>query len=632
MNDGTSNQTRPIRLMIEALDINSFRRSKRAQSLDLTAATDRLPVDVQAQILNLLGYPGTLWKDVLDREWHSDAGPIKYAVGQPMGAYSSFAMLALTNHVLVHIAMNETEKPFTPYGVLGDDVAIADKKVSDLYRFLLQSLGVEVNPIKGFDGGIIEFAKQLWTINGYNLSPLGAKNITLCLRNPAFLGSILYELWNKMFPVVYLLSKSEQPKRRFKLIKIAARQSTLITSKSILHLYSKLWSNSRFNLDGTLIENDNREMKYSWVGSYLHLLSYIGPRSGLWNINDDVRGKYTDWAPDLYRKIWFKLVCKLFDKKELTKSTFKSDLFSKIKFNRENEIDIFRFLRVSWSQGINLSREVIYYPFNSLPRVRGLYVFSNKIFQLKNELITLIYLYSLLFSPSVLIVIWSYYKNFMKLIPKAIRVIEVRILRILFNQSRNGFVRESFIGTGCLLILTYDVWLTVIVTVIMFLWNLFITWERMRIVITRRIYWSKAYGQREHNIVTDMYSSIYNPLEPISDLLNLVEREVKTSENVPAFKEMRSLLRFQKLVKSWLLERNKVKLLEIQNRKEKQLKIEKDKINFDQNISSIRIKQDNNPTKSGITPLERNKLRVRPRRINKKNLLINTIRYRYLLK
>jgi hypothetical protein len=60
MNDGTSNQTRPIRLMIEALDINSFRRSKRAQSLDLTAATDRLPVDVQAQILNLLGYPGTL--------------------------------------------------------------------------------------------------------------------------------------------------------------------------------------------------------------------------------------------------------------------------------------------------------------------------------------------------------------------------------------------------------------------------------------------------------------------------------------------------------------------------------------------------------------------------------------------
>ena len=33
---------------------------KRVQSLDLTAATDRLPIDVQVRILNLLGYPGTL--------------------------------------------------------------------------------------------------------------------------------------------------------------------------------------------------------------------------------------------------------------------------------------------------------------------------------------------------------------------------------------------------------------------------------------------------------------------------------------------------------------------------------------------------------------------------------------------
>ena len=77
-----------------------------------------------------------------------------------MGAYSSFAMLALTNHVLVHIAINETRQK-VPYGVLGDDVAIAGKKVSNLYRELLRQLGVEVNPIKGFDGGILEFAKQL---------------------------------------------------------------------------------------------------------------------------------------------------------------------------------------------------------------------------------------------------------------------------------------------------------------------------------------------------------------------------------------------------------------------------------------------------------------------------------------
>jgi len=78
-----------------------------------------------------------------------------------MGAYSSFAMLALTNHVLVHMAMNRVSSHKVPYGVLGDDVAIANKKVSKLYRGLLTQLGVEVNPIKGFDGGVLEFAKQL---------------------------------------------------------------------------------------------------------------------------------------------------------------------------------------------------------------------------------------------------------------------------------------------------------------------------------------------------------------------------------------------------------------------------------------------------------------------------------------
>ena len=65
--DGTNNQVRPIKLMLEELSIENFGKFKRVQSLDLTAATDRLPVDVQSQILTLLGYPGHLWKEILDR-------------------------------------------------------------------------------------------------------------------------------------------------------------------------------------------------------------------------------------------------------------------------------------------------------------------------------------------------------------------------------------------------------------------------------------------------------------------------------------------------------------------------------------------------------------------------------------
>lgn len=58
--DGTNNQVRPIKVLIDELSISNFKKFKRVQSLDLTAATDRLPVDVQAQILSLLGYPGEL--------------------------------------------------------------------------------------------------------------------------------------------------------------------------------------------------------------------------------------------------------------------------------------------------------------------------------------------------------------------------------------------------------------------------------------------------------------------------------------------------------------------------------------------------------------------------------------------
>lgn len=67
--DGTLNQSRPIKLMLHKLGVNAQHGSGglRIQSMDLSAATDRLPVHLQAQILDILGYDGQLWMDVLDR-------------------------------------------------------------------------------------------------------------------------------------------------------------------------------------------------------------------------------------------------------------------------------------------------------------------------------------------------------------------------------------------------------------------------------------------------------------------------------------------------------------------------------------------------------------------------------------
>jgi len=633
-NDGTKDQAKPIKLMIEALNISNFHKAnplikkdqmdapdlsaliqkimegnltgsfsipestfslenkkrtklsggsvKRVQSLDLTAATDRLPVDVQANILNLLGYPGTLWKEILDREWSctglSNSTVLKYSVGQPMGAYSSFAMLALTNHVLVHIAMNETSQK-VPYGVLGDDVAIASKKVSKLYRSLLQELGVEVNPIKGFDGGILEFAKQLWTINGYNLSPLGAKNITLCLRNPAFLSSILFELWNKMFPLTFK-QKCKKSIRERKKRRVRGIETPFITVHSLLALYSKLWTNlSYIEKDKTFSpkrqKNKKREsvMKYSWVGCVLHLAAYIGPRSGLWYIKDDVRGYLRGWDYDLYQKLWWDLLVLVVDKRTLLKGSAKLKFAELIKFQRENNIFILRTLRASWVKGINMIHQLIWIPFTSLPKVRGYYWFENGQIYLAKEYITLIYYYSVLFSPAVLIVTWSYIKNFMKLISGSYDLLLVRFLRWADLRNKDGIFIESICVIIVLIALRSNDLTIIIWIIVLSLFNKFIISRVARLWLNRYIYWSKIYGIQGRNIITDATSEYFNPLDPLTNLLGLADREIITHDIVPALKEMCSLLRNQKLVKSWKIERNEVMKSESENKIRKTRKL-----------------------------------------------------------
>lgn len=84
-------------------------------SFDLSAATDRLPIAIQTELLSLLynnEETAEAWARLLvDRDYILDSkqfpdakGKYRYAVGQPMGALSSWAMLALTHHMIVQIA------------------------------------------------------------------------------------------------------------------------------------------------------------------------------------------------------------------------------------------------------------------------------------------------------------------------------------------------------------------------------------------------------------------------------------------------------------------------------------------------------------------------------------------------
>lgn len=180
-------------------------RGRPAYSFDLTAATDRLPIDLQEQILSALGLSWAgYWRSLLSsREWWLSSKPVKYAVGQPMGAYSSWAMLATTHHVIVQAAAYRVgwRHAFPYYAVLGDDIVIFDQKVAEAYRELMAALGVPINMSKSLvsETGCLEFAKRWFHPDLGDFSPIGPGLILVVIRNLRFIPLLVNELAIKDF-------------------------------------------------------------------------------------------------------------------------------------------------------------------------------------------------------------------------------------------------------------------------------------------------------------------------------------------------------------------------------------------------------------------------------------------------
>jgi len=183
-NDSTHNQ-----------DIGFLRAKKKAIEYghawcyDLSAATDRLPIKLQIAILDSLfghiecsGYDtgvsyGQAWADLLTkRAYVLPAQPrlsvermeLHYAVGQPMGAYSSWAMLNLCHHLIlqyINQMIYKEGKWYENYEVLGDDIVIFDRKVASMYLQVMETyLDVKCNQSKSLiapSRAVIEFAKRV---------------------------------------------------------------------------------------------------------------------------------------------------------------------------------------------------------------------------------------------------------------------------------------------------------------------------------------------------------------------------------------------------------------------------------------------------------------------------------------
>jgi hypothetical protein len=140
-------------------------------SLDLTAATDRMPLALQLRVFERMfgKEKASAWANVLvGYEYTSKGNPsVKYNCGQPMGAYSSWCAMALTHHLIVHVAALRAGIPhFWDYALLGDDIVIANAAVADQYRTLLSTLDMPISEAKTHvSNDTYEFAKR-WIHKG----------------------------------------------------------------------------------------------------------------------------------------------------------------------------------------------------------------------------------------------------------------------------------------------------------------------------------------------------------------------------------------------------------------------------------------------------------------------------------
>lgn len=193
-------------------------------SYDLSAATDRLPSDVQAAILNgITEGLGDAWKALLvDRDYqlpskytHLRGHTVRYSVGQPIGAYSSWAILALTHHFIVWHAANLARLKhgsiipvhFKEYIVLGDDIIIWNELVAkSYYQVIALDLGVGINLSKSLKStkGVFEFAKRLVDPNLGMISGVPLKEWSIANKSLSVLLMILQNFRITTTPSVVL--------------------------------------------------------------------------------------------------------------------------------------------------------------------------------------------------------------------------------------------------------------------------------------------------------------------------------------------------------------------------------------------------------------------------------------------
>jgi hypothetical protein len=80
-----------------------------------------------------------------------------------MGAYSSWAVFALSHHIIVRSAalMSTGNILFNEYALLGDDIVLTNPLIANAYKKIIKELGVDISEMKSHvSSDTYEFAKR----------------------------------------------------------------------------------------------------------------------------------------------------------------------------------------------------------------------------------------------------------------------------------------------------------------------------------------------------------------------------------------------------------------------------------------------------------------------------------------
>jgi len=124
-----------------------------------------------------------------------DNQEISYTVGNPMGAYSSWASFTLAHHYIFYYISVKLKIPYKnlKYVLLGDDVLIGDREVATQYLEIMRKIGVEIQLTKShISPYFCEFAKRL-IYRGVEITPFPYSSLKNSMKSSELMTSLLLQ-------------------------------------------------------------------------------------------------------------------------------------------------------------------------------------------------------------------------------------------------------------------------------------------------------------------------------------------------------------------------------------------------------------------------------------------------------